>query len=67
MITKLESTNLSLQEEIVEMIGEEFGFQSSDKRVFKLLGVLTEGSLQEMLTSINHKNIREIEGISNKI
>lgn len=43
------------------MISNEFGYYNDDSRVSDLIGIILEGEISEMLTSINHKNQKEID------
>ena len=54
-------------ERLLKKIGNEGGFHTKDYKVYKLLSLVSENMFDELLTSINHKNIREIETISKKI
>ena len=54
-------------ERLLQKIGNETGFLSKDYKVYKLLSLVSENMFDELLTSINHKNSRDIEAISKKI
>lgn len=47
-------------------LGKKTGFQSADVKVFKLLASYIESEMEDILTSINHKNKKEIENITKK-
>ena len=63
----LEKKTSLFDERLIKKFGKQIGFNTSDSKVYKLLSVLSEKMFDDILTSINHKNIREIETISNKI
>ncbi len=55
-IQDVENTKLILDGNLIELISNDLGFYNDDKNVFQLLGLVIEGEISEMLTSINHKN-----------
>lgn len=56
-----------LDERVVRSVGRGVGFRSSDEKVYKLLSVLAEKHLGEILASINHKNVAAIGEIQRKM
>ena len=55
-----------LDERIIKKMGKDIGFQTSDEKVYKLVSLYTESYFDEVLTSINHKNKKEIEAVYRK-
>lgn len=55
-----------IDERINKNIGKKVGFRTSDEKVYKLISAYTEVKIDEILTSINHKNKKEIEVITKK-
>lgn len=62
----LNNKSLALDERIIKSLGKRIGFQSSDQKVYKLISAYLEGEIEDILTSINHKNKKEIENITKK-
>lgn len=55
-----------IDERINKNIGKSVGFRTSDEKVYKLISAYTEIQIDEILTSINHKNKKDIEIITKK-
>ena len=66
LFTALKDKPKAFDERIVKKMGKEMGFQTSDEKVYKLISLYTESYLDEVLTSINHKNKKEIEAVYRK-
>ena len=67
LFNALSSRNSLIDERVLREIGKSVGFKSSDEKVYKLMSALTEKFLDDMLTSINHKNIEPIKDITKKV
>ena len=55
-----------MDERVIKKMGKELGFQTTDEKVHKLVSLHAEAFLDEVLTSINHKNKKEIEAVFRK-
>ena len=66
LLSALKDKPQVFDERIVKKMGKEIGFQTSDEKVYKLISLHTESYIDEILTSINHKNKKEIEAVFRK-
>jgi hypothetical protein len=62
----LKAKSSTFDERIVKKIGKSVGFKTSDEKVYKILSLLSEKFLDDVLTSINHKNKKDIDHIDRK-
>ena len=67
LIKALERKSSLFDERLVRELGKEVGFISNDHKVYRLLSAYHESIIDQMLTSINHKNGRDIEMITKKV
>lgn len=62
----IEKKRLAIDERVIKQLGKRAGFQTSDNKVYKLISAYLESQIEDILTSINHKNKKEIENITKK-
>jgi len=55
-----------VDERIIKKIGKSVGFKTSDEKVYKILSLVSEKFLDDVLTSINHKSKKDIDYIDRK-
>jgi hypothetical protein len=66
LFSALQHKRSILDERIMKSMGKKIGFRTSDEKVYKLISAFTETKIDDILTSINHKNKKDIEGITKK-
>ena len=52
-----------LDDRVVKQMAKNIGFQTSDEKVYKLISLYMEISIDDVLTSINHKQRYELDDI----
>ena len=67
LMVALDRKQSLFDERLVKKLGRQVGFESSDDKVYKLLSLVSENMFDELLTSINHNNSRDIDAISKKV
>jgi hypothetical protein len=55
-----------VDERIIKKIAKSVGFKTSDEKVYKILSLVSEKFLDDVLTSINHKSKKDIDYIDRK-
>ena len=66
LFQNLHQKRLAFDERISQHMAKKMGVRCADQKVFKLMSVYLEMYLDEILTSINHKNKKEIDNITRK-
>lgn len=67
LIKALERKSSLFDERLIRELGKDVGFVSKDYKIYRLLSAYHESIIDQMLTSINHKNGRDIEHITKKV
>ena len=66
LFAALQKKKSIIDERIIKNIGKKIGFRTSDEKVYKLITAYAEIEIEDILTSINHKNKKDIETITKK-
>ena len=66
LFKKLKEQPTAFDKSFIRQIAKKEGFQCSDEKVYKLISIYTQMYLDDVLTSINHRNKKQIEEINKK-